>query len=117
VFEFKLLIISNVLIKTDGYVVMDCKRLILRHVRLLSAAVRVVCVWRTDRWARRQLNVVEDQPDRRLPCVGAIRAQFHDVQVHKLLVVCKSQLIVYDASNLDRLCQVTCTISIAGSYG
>jgi hypothetical protein len=62
-----------------------------------------ISVWCTSAWRRRNVAVV--QPEGRLPYMDDTLVQFHKDQV-KLLVVRESQLAIYDADMLTRLCQV-----------
>lgn len=62
-----------------------------------------ISVWCTSAWRRRNVAVV--QPEGGLPYMDETLVQFHKDQV-KLLVVRESQLAIYDADTLTRLCQV-----------
>ena len=55
-----------------------------------------------DRWEKRKSKILQVQIGRSSPPVGDTRVQFHNDQVH-LLVVHKSQHVIYDASKFDRL--------------
>ena len=58
--------------------------------------------WSIDRWEKRKSIFLQVQIGRSSPPIGDIRVQFHNDQVH-LLVVHESQLAIYDASKFDRL--------------
>ncbi|KAG0559591.1 hypothetical protein KC19_10G116600 [Ceratodon purpureus] len=66
----------------------------------LSADAQL-CVWKTEKWAKRQSRLGLLQPDQTTACAGDLRVQFHNNQRH-VLVVGKSQLAVYDTLNVDR---------------
>ena len=62
-----------------------------------------------NRWKKRKSKILQVQIGRSSPPVGDTRVQFHNDQVH-LLVVHKRQLAIYDASKFDHfhyvsLCQ------------
>jgi len=72
------------------------------NVLVSSGADAQLCLWGIDGWEKRKSKVVPVQPGRSSPPVGDTRVQFHNDQIH-LLVVHESQLAIYDASKLERL--------------
>jgi len=72
------------------------------NVLVSSGADAQLCLWGIDGWEKRKSKVVPVQPGRSSPPVGDTKVQFHNDQIH-LLVVHESQLAIYDASKLERL--------------
>eukprot|EP00253_Pinus_taeda_P026009 PITA_26009 len=72
------------------------------NVLVSSGADAQLCLWGIDGWEKRKSKVVPVHPGRSSPPVGDTRVQFHNDQIH-LLVVHESQLAIYDASKLERL--------------
>eukprot|EP00252_Welwitschia_mirabilis_P005633 TRINITY_DN1613_c0_g1_i10.p1 TRINITY_DN1613_c0_g1~~TRINITY_DN1613_c0_g1_i10.p1 ORF type:complete len:1114 (-),score=151.32 TRINITY_DN1613_c0_g1_i10:438-3779(-) len=73
------------------------------NVLVSSGADAQLCLWGIDMWEKQKSKFIPVQPSRTSASSGDTRVQFHNNQVH-LLVVHESQLAVYDASKLDRLC-------------
>jgi WD40 repeat protein len=71
------------------------------NVLVSSGADAQLCLWGIDGWDKRKSKSVPVQTGRSPP-VGDTKVQFHNDQVH-LLVVHESQLAIYDASKLERL--------------
>ncbi|XP_057872260.2 protein TOPLESS-RELATED PROTEIN 2 isoform X1 [Cryptomeria japonica] len=67
-----------------------------------SGADAQLCLWSIDGWEKRKSKYIQVQAGRSSPAVGDTRVQFHNDQVH-LLVVHESQLAIYEASKLDRM--------------
>ncbi|KAH9316517.1 hypothetical protein KI387_025144, partial [Taxus chinensis] len=72
------------------------------NVLVSSGADAQLCLWGIDGWEKRKSKFIQVQAGRSSPPVGDTRVQFHNDQIH-LLVVHESQLAIYDASKLDRL--------------
>eukprot|EP01018_Ginkgo_biloba_P034266 Gb_26928 [translate_table: standard] len=73
------------------------------NVLISSGADAQLCVWAMDGWDKRKAKSVNAQAGRSPTQVGDTRVQFHNDQIH-LLVVQESQIAIYDASKLDRVC-------------
>uniref|UniRef100_A0A0C9S7L9 TSA: Wollemia nobilis Ref_Wollemi_Transcript_8205_4327 transcribed RNA sequence n=1 Tax=Wollemia nobilis TaxID=56998 RepID=A0A0C9S7L9_9CONI len=72
------------------------------NVLVSSGADAQLCLWSIDGWEKRKSKFIQVTSGRSSPAAGDTRVQFHNDQVH-LLVVHESQLAIYDASKLDRL--------------
>eukprot|EP01018_Ginkgo_biloba_P028595 Gb_04053 [translate_table: standard] len=72
------------------------------NVLVSSGADAQLCLWGIDGWDKRKSKLIQVQSGRPSSAVGDTRVQFHNDQVH-LLVVHESQLAIYDASKLERL--------------
>uniref|UniRef100_A0A2P2MSH2 Topless-related protein 3 isoform X1 n=1 Tax=Rhizophora mucronata TaxID=61149 RepID=A0A2P2MSH2_RHIMU len=74
----------------------------IHNILVSSAADAQLCVWSIDTWEKRK-SVVIQIPAGKSP-TGYTRVQFHSDQT-RLLVVHETQLAVYDASKMERICQ------------
>ncbi|XP_010278758.1 PREDICTED: protein TPR2-like isoform X2 [Nelumbo nucifera] len=72
------------------------------NVLVSSGADAQLCMWSIDGWEKRKARFIQVPPGRSTPLVGETKVQFHNDQVH-LLVVHESQVVVYD-SKLECLC-------------
>eukprot|EP00249_Psilotum_nudum_P025017 c29350_g1_i2 orf=562-3972(-) len=71
------------------------------NVLVSSGADAQLCVWGTDGWEKRKSKPLQIPAGRPPAAVGDTRVQFHNDQVH-LLVVHESHLAIYDAAKLER---------------
>jgi len=62
-------------------------------------------MWEIDSWEKRKAKFVQVQLGGGSPTMGDTPVKFHNDQVH-LLDVHESQLAFYNASKLNRICQV-----------
>ncbi|XP_010243111.1 PREDICTED: protein TPR2-like [Nelumbo nucifera] len=66
------------------------------NVLVSSGADAQLCMWSIDGWEKRKARFIQAPPGRSSPLVGETKVQFHNDQVH-LLVVHESQIAVYDS--------------------
>ncbi|XP_043694010.1 protein TOPLESS-RELATED PROTEIN 2-like isoform X3 [Telopea speciosissima] len=71
------------------------------NILVSSAADAQLCVWSTDGWEKRKSRFIQAPAGRPGPLAGETKVQFHNDQIH-LLVVHESQIGVFD-SKLDCL--------------
>ncbi|KAA8536791.1 hypothetical protein F0562_029269 [Nyssa sinensis] len=72
------------------------------NILVSSGADAQLCVWSIDSWEKRK-SVPLQMPTGMAPA-GDTRVQFHSNQI-RLLVSHETQLAIYDASKMDRICQ------------
>lgn len=84
------------------------------NILVSSGADAQLCVWGIDGWDKRKSKYIQLQASRPSPVDGDTRVLFHNDQVH-LLAVHESQLAIYNASKLDRLCHWTPHDSLSAS--
>ncbi|XP_077237894.1 protein TOPLESS-RELATED PROTEIN 2-like [Tasmannia lanceolata] len=65
------------------------------NVLVSSGADAQLCVWSIDGWEKKKARLIQAPAGRPAPLVGETKVQFHNDQVH-LLVVHESQIAVYD---------------------
>ncbi|KAK4435531.1 protein TOPLESS-RELATED PROTEIN 2 [Sesamum alatum] len=66
------------------------------NILVSSGADAQLCVWNIDGWEKKKSRPIQAPPGHPTPLVGETRVQFHNNQLH-LLVVHESQIAVYDA--------------------
>ncbi|XP_042491960.1 protein TOPLESS-RELATED PROTEIN 2-like isoform X2 [Macadamia integrifolia] len=66
------------------------------NILVSSAADVQLCVWSTDGWEKRKSKFIQAPAGRSGPLVGETKVQFHNDQIH-LLVVHESQIAIYDS--------------------
>ncbi|EPS69099.1 hypothetical protein M569_05666, partial [Genlisea aurea] len=65
-----------------------------------SGADAQICIWNSDGWEKQRSRFLELPPGRSQAAISETRVQFHQDQIH-FLVVHETQLAIYDASKLE----------------
>uniref|UniRef100_M4CP67 CTLH domain-containing protein n=1 Tax=Brassica campestris TaxID=3711 RepID=M4CP67_BRACM len=89
------------------------------NILVSSGADSQVCVWGMAGWEKRSSMYLKASKGRSMPAVSDTRVQFHQNEIH-LLVVNETQIAIYDAQKLDCLklwfrCEATIPIT-SGTY-
>ncbi|KAF8081695.1 hypothetical protein N665_0870s0017 [Sinapis alba] len=67
-----------------------------------SCADTQLCIWSMAGWEKQSSTYMDKPRGRLMPPVSDTRVQFHQNQIH-LLVICEKQIAIYDAQKLDWL--------------
>ncbi|CAA7027040.1 unnamed protein product [Microthlaspi erraticum] len=74
------------------------------NILVSSGADSQLCIWSTDGWEKQGSKYLQVPNGRSMPAVSETRVQFHQDQIH-LLVVHETQIAIFDAQKLDWLRQ------------